>query len=693
MNESKQRLKNVILILVYLLFVLVNIVANRLIKAVGLPLYLDNIGTLFASAFGGYLPGMFVGYITNIINSTADITNLYYAGVSVLIGVTAAFFARRGFYDSFLKALCTVPVLAFCGGVVGSGLTFLLFGEGEYPLFEQILRDFGLDIIDKAITVTAFYVGKKLLPESFTSRLAFTSWHQKVMTREEISEAKRQDLKGMSVSRKISLLISVIMIFIAFVTTFISAVFFKNFAMEHYTISGRALARSAASMIDGDRVEAYLNGEGDSADYRFTSQKLKELMDSEDFIEYVYAYQVKEDGAHVVFDFDTDFMAGDELGDVISYEDAFEDQYDDMLAGKPLESVTTSDEYGWLLISYEPVYDSDGNTVCYACCDINIEDILQTEMSYLGKALSLFLGFFLMIMVLFIWFFEFHLTYPIAAMTFATDGFDFNSNEDLAESVQRLADINITTNDEIEKLYGVLVGTITETVGYFDKLQEKSRQIEKMQSDLIYILADLVESRDKYTGDHIKKTASYVELMLELLKEDKIYPELVNDEYIHDVINCAPLHDVGKIKVPDAILNKPARLTDEEFEEMKKHTIAGRRIVESAKQLSGDSSYLDEALNMAAYHHEKWDGSGYPEGLKGEDIPLSARIMAIADVFDALLSKRSYKEGFSFEKAMSIIEEGKGTHFDPVLTEVFMKHRDRVLELVEKNSQEAEQAE
>ena len=149
--------------------------------------------------------------------------------------------------------------------------------------------------------------------------------------------------------------------------------------------------------------------------------------------------------------------------------------------------------------------------------------------------------------------------------------------------------------------------------------------------------------------------------------------------------NSAPLHDVGKIKVPDAILNKPGKLTDEEFVEMKKHTTAGKEIIERAMALSADNGYLEEALNLATHHHEKWNGTGYPSGLKGEEIPLSARIMAVSDVFDALVSTRSYKKPFTFEKAMSIIEEGIGTHFDPLIAKAFVENADRVREIAEEH--------
>jgi response regulator RpfG family c-di-GMP phosphodiesterase len=211
-------------------------------------------------------------------------------------------------------------------------------------------------------------------------------------------------------------------------------------------------------------------------------------------------------------------------------------------------------------------------------------------------------------------------------------------------------------------------------------MQGQNEKINKLQNGLIMVLADMVESRDENTGDHVRKTAAYVNLIAQELRKAHIYEDQLTDEFIRDVVNSAPLHDVGKIHIPDAILNKPGKLTDEEFEKMKTHTTAGSDIITKAMSMVSDtsSSYLEEARNLAHYHHEKWNGKGYPEGLKGEEIPLSARIMAVADVFDALVSRRSYKDPFPFEKAMDIIREGSGSHFDPNIAEVFIKASDEV---------------
>ena len=196
-----------------------------------------------------------------------------------------------------------------------------------------------------------------------------------------------------------------------------------------------------------------------------------------------------------------------------------------------------------------------------------------------------------------------------------------------------------------------------------------------MHDNLIMGLAMMVESRDNSTGGHIKRTSEGVRLLIdEILKEGKLE---LSEEFCKDVVKAAPMHDLGKIAVDDAILRKPGRFTDEEFNKMKAHAAEGARVIHKILLNTDDNSFKKVAENVAHYHHERWDGSGYPEKLAGEQIPIEARIMAIADVYDALVSKRVYKEAFDFERADNIIMEGMGTQFDPELKSVYEKARPR----------------
>jgi response regulator RpfG family c-di-GMP phosphodiesterase len=202
----------------------------------------------------------------------------------------------------------------------------------------------------------------------------------------------------------------------------------------------------------------------------------------------------------------------------------------------------------------------------------------------------------------------------------------------------------------------------------------------KSHSATVESIALVSAIRDDETGEHLKRTKIYIkELACYLLKKRK-YTHILNRKYIDLIYQAAPLHDIGKLGIPDSILKKPARLTKKEYEIMKQHPILAKNAIEKAMKYD-KNDFLNIAYNIAYYHHEKWDGSGYPVGLKGDDIPLEAQLMAIADVYDALVTKRCYKNEFSFEEAEKIIIDGSGSHFNPLLVEAFIALKDRFKEI------------
>lgn len=216
-------------------------------------------------------------------------------------------------------------------------------------------------------------------------------------------------------------------------------------------------------------------------------------------------------------------------------------------------------------------------------------------------------------------------------------------------------------------------------------------QTMSLQKNLITVMADMVESRDMNTGGHIHRTALYTDAIARQLKKDGICPDVLTDKYIDDMLIAAPLHDIGKVSIPDAVLNKPGRLDDNEFRLMKDHSMNGAVIINKVENAVGDITYLVIAKEMAEYHHEWWNGKGYPNGISGENIPICARILAVADVFDALVSKRVYKEPMPLEKAYSIIREESGTHFDPAVVTAFFETREQIEQILN-SSEEKENA-
>ncbi|MDD7404159.1 MAG: HD domain-containing protein [Butyribacter sp.] len=206
-------------------------------------------------------------------------------------------------------------------------------------------------------------------------------------------------------------------------------------------------------------------------------------------------------------------------------------------------------------------------------------------------------------------------------------------------------------------------------------------ELSYYHDEMIMGFATLVENKDDNTGGHIKRTTKYVELLTTELQKRGYYRQVLTKDYLNNLCMAAPMHDVGKISIPDAVLQKPGKLTDEEFEIMKTHAVSGGQIIQKTFGHLENEQYTQLAYQIARYHHEKWNGSGYPDGLKAEEIPLGARIMAVADVFDAVSERRCYREAMPLNKCFQIIEEGSGSHFDPLLVEIFLDIRDEVEEV------------
>ncbi len=204
-------------------------------------------------------------------------------------------------------------------------------------------------------------------------------------------------------------------------------------------------------------------------------------------------------------------------------------------------------------------------------------------------------------------------------------------------------------------------------------VRERTRELEQTQEFIIHALATLAEWRDPETGEHIRRTRSYVRLLAEELQKEEEFASQLPDDVIQILCLVTPLHDIGKVCIPDAILLKPGALTTEEFDVMKQHTVCAKNVLNSAGEEIGNHVFLRAAGELVYSHHERWDGGGYPEGLSGDSIPLVARIMSVADVYDALTSRRVYKPAFTHEESAKLIREGRGTQFDPRIVDAFMR--------------------
>jgi len=244
------------------------------------------------------------------------------------------------------------------------------------------------------------------------------------------------------------------------------------------------------------------------------------------------------------------------------------------------------------------------------------------------------------------------------------------------------ARIQVVYSDNVVAGKMIVLEDITNTYNYTRNLEKEvanqTDQLKYIQTNIITSMAGMIEARDGVTGHHVKRTSAYVKIVAMELRREGRYPDELTDENVSNIIQAAPLHDIGKVAIPDAILCKPGKLTDEEFDVIKTHPTIGANMIEEILREVEHDDYLKVARDVANYHHEKWNGTGYPCGLAGTDIPLPARIMAITDVFEALISERPYKKSFSYEKAVEIIKEGSGQHFDPIIVAAFLNVIDEI---------------
>ena len=261
----------------------------------------------------------------------------------------------------------------------------------------------------------------------------------------------------------------------------------------------------------------------------------------------------------------------------------------------------------------------------------------------------------------------------------------------LTDSVNEAHGIELGAVDFLTKPFSepVLLNRIKNHLNIDELIRERTSllikrtgQLVQLQHGIVYIMSDLVESRDLNTGGHIDRTSIYMELLIKAMLQRGVYAGELNGWDFDSIVSSSRLHDVGKILISDNVLNKPGELTDEEFKMMKMHSVEGERIIEKAIERTGDEDFLHNAKMFAAYHHERWDGSGYPYGLKGANIPLQGRIMAVIDVYDALVSERPYKKALTHEEALEIILNGSGTHFDPEIVKVFNEINKEIAESV-----------
>lgn len=693
-------------ILVVLIGIAADVGIAFAVYKLGIPLYLDTIGTIFVTALGGMLPGVITAVATNLICSLFNENALYYSIISVLIAILAGVYFNSARAGNKRNLFVLISSFALLSGGLGAVIQWILLGEPQFADVEElakavsgyesgtrffvgaILVNIALNLVDKALTTGLSLLGVRLVPEKIREQIWISDWMQTPLSREEVAIAGRR--KGIhSLLYRMSFIISVAAVSLVVVMSGVSiSVYFDNVKME-YTRNAESAAKLVSEIVDAESLERYMKKGEDADGYLETKELLENIRAASNGVKYLYIVKMDPRGCIFIFDLDYEGEEGYSPGDVVEFEDAFEPYEATLISGGEIDPIVSNDTWGWVLTAYAPIKNSLDETVAYAGADVSMTYLSTYARNFLLKALLIFAGFFVLILVLGLTLSRYFLIYPISSMTSRTKGFNKSGGDQAAieQSVAETKALNIHTGDEVEELYHSVCKMEEDMAEQLKDIRHYADATAKMQTGLIVTMADMVESRDSDTGAHVQKTAEYVRIILEGLMRKGYYSHKLSPKFISDAVMSAPLHDVGKINIPDAVLNKPGKLTDEEFEIMKTHTTAGKIIMEKAIATVQGESYLKEARNMAAYHHERWDGKGYPEKLSGEVIPLSARVMAVADVFDALTSARVYKPPFKMDKALAILQEGAGTQFDPKCVEVFMDSLPEVKRVLRKFGQ------
>lgn len=667
--------------------------------SIGVMLYLDCVFTILVSCIFGYFPGLIVGMGTNLLNCIFDGDSIYYAFISGAIAIFAGLLMRTGMFRKWWGYIIAVLIFSFFGGGVGSVLTYFLYGQSvdvvTPSLTADLYNNFGFtpfwanyvasslwDMLDKTITM-AVVLGVFLLYPNNERALEF--FPNTFMLRKPWNvPAKRKFYQHISIHSldfKIISIMTFAYVLLASSVAMVLGISYQNTAFDEAGDTARQYATAVAYVIDGDEVNLWMSHTDEikaaptTYGYSHTFAGLESIKLSSDKVLDVYVFTT--DGK-TVLDLEYGITA---LGEPLHHEE----EYEEFLAMGDINTYFEHNgEHGHFLGYYCPILDGEGNIVAYAVANLDVSMIRIQLMSTVAKIIAIEAFVFIIGGALIIHNIRYFFIAPLQIVDSEMRAYEAIGPRKWLTSKARKQLVKLRGKDEISNLSELCHSTMDLASESILKIEEQAAKLIATQKGVVFALAEIIESRDKCTADHTTRTSHYSGMIArELVKEGK-YTEIFTEQFLDDFAIASALHDVGKIKIPDAILNKPGKLTKEEFDVMKEHTLEGEKIIELAlKGIGVSSEYLETARQVSGSHHERWDGTGYPRGLKGDEIPICARIVAIADVFDALTCLRPYKEPWPFEKALATIQQESGTHFDPEIVDAFVAIKDEVKEYLD----------
>ena len=535
-----------------------NLIGAIIVEVLNLPLYLDTSGTVFIAALGGYMPGIAVGFFTNLCKSFVEPTEMYFCSVSVAVAIITTFFARRGFYHTFRKSLLMIPLLTAVTGTCDILIrTFLDLTDILEPVENidlNFAENFFYEFIDKGLSVLITFALIRYIPPQMKRFFRFIGQRQAPLSDDMKRLVGEQSYLSSSLRTKMIVILTLSSLLLSLSISLISYFLFKDTAVDDRIKTVDGIVAVVVNEINTYRVDEYIKFGRALRDYRNIEEKFYAIKNSNSNIKYLYVYRFREEGCEVVFDLNTSFVIGDPPGTIVPFDKNLLPYIDDFLHGRPVPPIISDDEDGYLLTLYKPVYDSTGKCQCYAAVDFSMEILNEYTRTFVIKLIALFVGCFVFIFAIGLGFIENNVILPVNTMAYCAKNFSYESNL-RREYMQQLLDLKIKTGDEIENLYVAFLRTTENILQYLERLKHARVKFAEM---------DELAHTDSLTG--IQNKAAYDERIAELDEKilslrakfcmvmvDVNYLKRINDTYGHE---CGNKYLINACRLVCAVFGK-----------------------------------------------------------------------------------------------------------------------------------------
>ena len=545
---------------------LLNVIGIIITKEFNLPIYLDTIGTIFIAALGGYVPGIAVGFLTNLFGALFDTEEIYYGMVSILLAITTAFLASKGYYEKFPKIILTIPLTIFITSFSGTFIEEMLSFSLSMDIRHDFLIHFSEELPDKSLAILVSFFMLKFIPPDVKERFKLLGKMQAPVSPEMKKAIKTNSRFINSLRTKMLLNLMAITLFVAGFISIISYTIYHDSMVEDRKKIADGIVSMAVNEIDPKRVDEFLENGYQAQGYKDVERKLYKIRASNSDIKFLYVYKIMEDGCHVVFDLDTATVEASAPGDIEEFDESFEEYLPDLLAGKPIQPIINNDKYGYLLTIYKPIYNSVGHCVAYAGIDFSMDIINDYGRMFITKVIALFAGAVILIFVLVLMFVENNIILPVNTMAYCARNFAYDSEAARAQNIEYMRRLDIKTRDEIENLYSAFLKTTSDSMHYFENLKRSKIQLAVMEElahkDALTGLKNKTaynEYTAKFDADIVDGRAKFAIIMI-----DVNFLKRVNDTYGHEYGNIY-LINAGKLACSVFGEDKVYRIGGDEF--------------------------------------------------------------------------------------------------------------------------------